>query len=138
MPESEENKESIDNNNQEATGNGNIQAIGKNINISQQNTFLSRNEKFLVAELLTSLAFQSTTCLLTVILPSPFLNCAMCFPIFFIPNAIYGFFAGTQLGDKKIITLSIILGVTTIIPWVLAAIIAVVCSVFSILGNACG
>lgn len=138
MPENDENKESVDNSRQEATGNGNIQAIGKDINISQQNTFYSRNEKFLVAELLTCLVFQSMTCFLSVFPSSPFLNCVLCFPIFFIPNAIYGFFVGTQLQDKKIITLSTLLGVTTIIPWVIAAIITAVCSVFSILGNACG
>lgn len=116
---------------QEAIGHGNIQAAGKNINISQE-IFNIPTEKFLLAELMASLAIQWGIYLLTLMW-LPFGNCIVCFPFLFIPNAIITFFMGKQLGDKKIIKLSLFSGITTIIPWVLLLIYYFIYSLFEIL-----
>lgn len=106
--------------NQEAEGIGIAQAAGTGARAYSKTVFNIPIEKFLIAELATSLVIQSLIIFGSLVSPYAMMFVgfygACCFPVIFGPNAIYGLFMGYQLGNNKILILGLISGFFTLIP----------------------
>lgn len=127
---------------QEAEGTGIAQAAGSGAKAYAKTIFNIPIEKFLIAELTTSIIVQWLTYCGSVIVPQiGFFTgtfACYCFPLIFGINSIYSLIMGFLLKNRTIKWLSIVCGLSSIIIWVLGLILVLLVLGIELLGRLFG